>query len=53
MKVAIVSCEECDDEWHVRDPDGVRDVCRTCGSDLDVEIREEADAGAEVSGRAQ
>lgn len=37
MNLAIVTCEQCGDTWHVPDPDTVRTVCRVCGSQADIE----------------
>lgn len=42
MRVAILTCERCDDEWHVRDADDPRTTCRDCGGPLDVEYWEAA-----------
>lgn len=38
MIVARLECTSCGDRWHVPNPDVVRDICRACGSKLDVEF---------------
>lgn len=42
MRVAVLTCDRCDDEWHVPGADGVRRTCRDCGSQLDVKYVEVA-----------
>lgn len=42
MRVAVLSCSYCDEEWHVPNPADLRDRCRKCGSTLEVAYKEVA-----------
>lgn len=44
MIVAILKCGTCGDEWHIPDPDVVRNECRSCGERVTIEWEVDVEA---------